>query len=318
LKLIPLIVTYNRLHKLRISINKWLNTKVYKIVIVNNNSTDGTKEYLATISKNSKRIEVINLLQNTGGAGGFYKGLKYIHNEIKDYDWVVLHDDDAYPDINSIDYFMKEKDVSTADAYMSAVFYPSNKISPMNMPGYFPFKNLKQAIKTILKGNNGFHIDINLYNQDKEIDIDFASFVGLFVSKKVIEKLGFPKKDFFIYGDDLEYTIRITKNKFKIKFDPKLKFFHDCETLHEEKRKIYKPIWKAYFTYRNGIIIYEMLSGKMFPLVMINKTLSWFFNGLYYKNKKIYYEILIKALKDGLKRNISENIKIIEKYNKYQ
>lgn len=316
MRLIPIIVTYNRLDKLKVAIDKWLKTDIYKLVIVNNNSTDGTKEYLINLSSKHKKVIVLNLPENIGGAGGFFEGIKYVHTNIKDYDWVVLHDDDAYPNLESINYFLYQKDLSTADSYMSAVYYPSGKISLMNMPGYLPFKTLKQFLKTIIRGNQGFHIESELYYQDKEVDVDFASFVGLFVSRKVVDKVGFPKKDFFIYGDDLEYTIRITNDDFKIKFDPNLKFIHDCETLHFEQKKIYKPLWKAYFTYRNGIYIYKKLSGRLFPLVLLNKIITWSINGMYYEDKKRYFSLMLKAIKDGLFNNFNNNIDVIKNFTK--
>ncbi|WP_297455323.1 glycosyltransferase [Persephonella sp.] len=314
-KLVPIIVTYNRLEKLKIAVNTWLKTDIYKLVIVNNASTDDTKSYLEKISKENNKLVVINLEKNTGGAGGFYKGIEYAFKEI-DFDWIVLQDDDAYPDVDSINYFLNEKDLSTADAYMSAVYYPSGKISLMNMPGYLPFKTFKQSLKTMIQVGKGFHIDKNLYYLEEEHIVDFASFVGLFIKKEVIEKVGLPKKEFFIYGDDIEYTVRITKSGFKIKFDPKLRFFHDCETLHFDKRKIYKPLWKAYFTYRNGIILYKQLSGKLFPLVLLNKMLIWTLNGLFYSNKTDYYKLLWKSIIDGIKENTQDNAEIINKFNK--
>ena len=314
IRLIPLIVTYNRLNKLKVAIDTWLKTDIYKLIVVNNASTDNTKLYLDNLSKHIDKLVVINLSRNMGGAGGFYMGLKYAIEHF-DFDWVVLQDDDAYPDIDAINYFLKEKDLSTADVYVSAVYYPSGKISLMNIPGYLPFKTFKQTIKSIIFGGKGFHLDPKLYFTEKEYDVDFASFVGLFIRKEVIESVGLPRRDFFIYGDDVEYTIRITKAGFRMKFDPKLRFFHDCETLHFGKRKIYKPLWKVYFTYRNGIIIYKQLSGILFPLVLLNKIPLWVLNGFFYSNKLKYYKLLLKAIIDGLKNDTRENINIVEYFN---
>lgn len=48
-------------------------------------------------------------------------------------------------------------------------------------------------------------------NFEKEAKIEFATFVSFFVRKSVVEKIGLPIKEFFIWGDDLEYSKRISK-----------------------------------------------------------------------------------------------------------
>ena len=309
--LVPIIVTHNRLDKLKIAINCWLKTDILKLLVVNNASSDRTEQYLKELSIYDDRVIVLNQSQNLGGAGGFYKGIEYALDNLQ-FDWLVLHDDDAYPVISSIDYFLKNKDLSKADAYMSAVFYPSGEISLMNIPGYLPFKNFKQALKSIFWGTKGFHIDESCFYTEKEISVDFASFVGFFVRREVVEQVGLPRKDFFMYGDDIEYTIRITKAGFRIKFDPNLKFIHDCETLCPGRNKIYKPIWKAYFTYRNGIIVYKKLSSFLFPFVLSSKLIIWFKNGLFYSEKKRYYRALWRAIIDGIKENTENNLEMIK------
>lgn len=62
-----LIVTYNRLEKLKVSIANTVKLNFTAIMVVNNGSTDGTLEWLATLS--DPRVIVLNLPSNTGGAG---------------------------------------------------------------------------------------------------------------------------------------------------------------------------------------------------------------------------------------------------------
>ena len=75
--------------------------KNFTLVIVDNNSSDGTKEFLEGWKQTESEFqkEVIFLTSNTGGAGGFYAGERYALQ--LNPDWVYVSDDDAYPDINS-------------------------------------------------------------------------------------------------------------------------------------------------------------------------------------------------------------------------
>jgi GT2 family glycosyltransferase len=70
------IVTCNRLSLLKECISAVLSQtfSVYKIIVVNNASTDGTADYLKSLDK--QKLELITCAKNTGGAGGFNRGMK--------------------------------------------------------------------------------------------------------------------------------------------------------------------------------------------------------------------------------------------------
>lgn len=117
------ILTYNRLNLLKITICKVM-AQTYKpldILIVDNNSTDGTKEFL----NNRDDVKSLFLAENLGPAGGFYEGIKYFA-ENTNVDYVWLMDDDFFPfdsclqillentNSNKIVYpYVREKDFAT-------------------------------------------------------------------------------------------------------------------------------------------------------------------------------------------------------------
>lgn len=90
-----IIVTYNRELLLRECIDNVKNQIIVpnSIIIVNNASTDGTYEYLEELTKKSELFDIIHLSKNTGGAGGFAKGIECALQ--KDVDSVLIIDDDA-------------------------------------------------------------------------------------------------------------------------------------------------------------------------------------------------------------------------------
>lgn len=75
-KYAEVIVTYNRKKLLKENIEALLNQtfKDHDILIIDNNSNDGTKEMVAEIQ--DKRIKYYNTGKNLGGAGGFAFGLR--------------------------------------------------------------------------------------------------------------------------------------------------------------------------------------------------------------------------------------------------
>ena len=100
------IVTYNRSKDLIRCLTSVKSGSVTpdSIVVVNNASTDDTKE---VVSKNFPEVILINLEKNTGGSGGFYEGLLYAHKNLKsDYYWLM--DDDGYPSKNCLEMLLSK------------------------------------------------------------------------------------------------------------------------------------------------------------------------------------------------------------------
>ena len=106
-KVIAVIVTYNRKELLKESINALLkqNYKNLRILIIDNNSTDGTKEHISEELKNENVIYE-NTGENLGGAGGFNYGMKLAANMDCDYVWImdddcIVHKDSLQELVNS-------------------------------------------------------------------------------------------------------------------------------------------------------------------------------------------------------------------------
>ena len=162
-KIAAVTVTYNRLNKLAVALEHTLAEELDYVVIVNNNSTDGTAVWLDSLT--DSRIHVLHLTENSGGAGGFHERFKYI-NENLDVHWLVCFDDDAWPHIGAISKFRQLKLNSNVGAVTACVNLPSEKISEMNRPGYSPFRSFSSFLRTLLRGSKGFHIADDEYKSE--------------------------------------------------------------------------------------------------------------------------------------------------------
>ncbi|WP_195265431.1 glycosyltransferase family 2 protein [Clostridium sp. 1001275B_160808_H3] len=192
-KICAIIVTFNRLELLRESIEALINQdyKLSKIIVVNNASTDGTNEYLLKIQKEYNELIVPIMLENNiGGAGGFYEGIKFAYKMNFDNYWIM--DDDTIVRKDTLVNMLKSVEGEKYGFVCSHVLYKDNTPCVMNIPTLN-----KQWSDKISKGL---------------IKVDSASFVSLLLNNEAIEKCGLPIKEFFIWGDDLEYTLRVSKN----------------------------------------------------------------------------------------------------------
>lgn len=297
MRLYAVIVTFNRLERLKKTLEMTLAENPEGVLIVNNASTDGTTEWLSNVD--DQRLKVLNLPENKGGAGGFNAGFKWIV-ENTTADWLVCYDDDAYPKTGAFKAFENLQISKNTGGIAAAVYLPDGRIAEMNRPSINPFTNIKTILNAAIGGRMGFHISDHLYRSKENNKVDQSSFVGLFLRVSLVrDEWGYPDEKLFIYADDMIYTNQITRSGYDILFSPNVEFVHDCVTLVQQKA-VYNPLWKAFYTYRNGLKLYRLMAGHLFWLIVLPKIFMWTLNARYYKNKKTYLKVSFTAVLDGL------------------
>ena len=192
-KVIAVVVTYNRLELLKQCISAVENqSHPCDILIVNNASTDDTELWATEYIKTADNIHYINTGANIGGAGGFNKGMRWsVENG---YDFVWIMDDDCIPKTDTLENLV-QADASLDSRYgylSSVVLWTDGSECKMN----------RQKFK------DNHHETKNNVN-DFLVPVVQSTFVSLFFPASTIRKVGLPIKEFFIWGDDVEYTRRI-------------------------------------------------------------------------------------------------------------
>ena len=297
MRLYAVIVTFNRLERLKKTIEITLAENPEGVLVVNNASTDGTAEWLCSFEDN--RLKVLDLPENKGGAGGFHAGFKWIV-ENTSAEWLVCYDDDAYPQTGALSAFERLPITENVGGIAAAVYLPDGKIDEMNRPSINPFKNIKTIIIAAIGGRMGFHISDDCYRSKNNTVIEQSSFVGLFLRVSLVRDVwGYPDEKLFIYADDMIYTNQVSLSGYDIVFAPEVVFFHDCITLVGQK-DVYDPLWKVFYTYRNRLKLFRIMAGTMFWAVVLPKIFVWILNARYYENKKAYFKVSFIAILDGL------------------
>lgn len=210
------IVTLNRRKKLIKTLEECRKQGFNQIVIVNNGSTDGTREFL------QKRVDVDRIFttNNEGGSGGFNRIMHYFL-ETKHCDWLLLFDDDAYPSFSlfALRSFLSKRSDSSCPAYAFKVTYPDGALCSMNRPGFNVL--VVNPLQALLH-------DHHIQESTNSCLVDFASFVGILLKRNTVKKNGCVSKEFFIYSDDTYYTLSISSQFGKICYCPEFVFIHDC------------------------------------------------------------------------------------------
>lgn len=301
------IVTYNRLEKLKDTLARALQEPFEYVVVVNNASTDGTGEWLDAQAE--PRLHVIHSPENGGGAGGFHQGFKFAAEKLPDADWLCAFDDDAYPEAGTLEQFDALEIPDAVGSVAAAVYLPDGQISEMNRPSVNPFWHLKKFFSTALKGRGGFHVEDKDYERTEPMEVDASSFVGYFLRLSLIRQrnIGLPRAELFIYTDDIIYILQSRKEGVRHWFVPWLEFSHDCKTL-ESGVEVYRPLWRVYYTFRNRLEMYRIASGLFYPFVLLVKIPKFFVSARHYDphERRRYLTVTARAIRDGIFRDFGK------------
>lgn len=281
-KVMAIVVTYNRKELLKECINALLNQNYRNcdILVVDNASTDGTKEYIEDEMKSNK-VHYVNTGANLGGAGGFNYGMKEAYKLGCDYMWLM--DDDCIVHKDSLEKLLDAAEILKENyGYLSSkVLWKDDTICIMNKQ--------KRKFSKWLKD-----FDKNLQ------PIAMASFVSLFIKTSIVEEMGLPIKEFFIWTDDWEYTRRIS-----LKY--KCYYVADSIVTHKSKQNVGASIASVddrlerfKFLYRNDVVLYRREGIKGWILLnirlLLHKTRILLSNK---KDKKERIKIINESIKDG-------------------
>ncbi|MDO5647667.1 glycosyltransferase [Paracoccus sp. (in: a-proteobacteria)] len=302
-RLAAVVVTHNRLEKLRVTVQRLLAEPVDHVLVFDNASTDGTSDWLAGLD--DPRLIHQRSSENRGGAGGFSDALRHVRDDL-DPDWVVVMDDDGRPQPGAFAAF-RAGDWRGWDALGAAVFHPDGRVCEMNRPYRNPFWRGAEFRRTLARmasgrGRQGFHLPDAAYAHNAPVvDVDMASFVGLFLSRDALRRAGLPDPRLFIYGDDQLYTLTMRRRGLRIGFAPALRFDHDTQAVQAAQGLVLRPMWKVFYMYRNALIAYRVAAGLAFwPLVPVLLA-KWRRKARDYgDDAALFRRILRVAVRDGL------------------
>ncbi len=317
-RLVAVVVTHNRAEKLDITLERLLAEPpalLLAVVVVDNASTDATRGVLDRHATRSDRLVCHPSPVNLGGAGGFALGLRLAVERFAP-DWVVVMDDDARPLPGALAAFHVAAGEGW-DAIAAAVYEPDGAICEMNRPSRNPFWSVPgfaNLVSHVLRGRgrDGFHIPRAAYDADRPVAIDAASFVGLFLSRRALERAGYPDARLFIYGDDVLYTLALRERGGRICFHPAIRFEHDFTTITAKGRR-FVPLWKSYYHHRNLLIVYRRSAGWLFWPALLVVLPKWLMKVRHHRGeRRAYLRLLGRAVADGIRLRLDVSLAEIE------
>lgn len=215
-RIFSLIVTYGeRYHLVEQVVHRLIEQGVSKIVLVDNGSSPENKSKIKalTASVDGKLVH-IDLTENKGSAGGIYEGLNYLKSQ-DDFDTLWILDDDNLPEKDSLKALIDNKE-ALAQQFDDPVLYSYRGDLWIDDRLAVTLGYIKAYQKNNFIGFNSWGYFKKLYMRRKIRAVNFpivrtqlGPYGGMFISKQRLQQIGLPRTEFYLYADDLEYTLRL-------------------------------------------------------------------------------------------------------------
>lgn len=284
------VVTYDRLPLLRRLVARLEEVpEVDEVLVIDNASTDDTGAWLAARDGRGSLL-VRSLATNTGGAGGFHEGLEWAVERGADLVWLM--DDDGLPDADCLSRLLAHR--GELDFWGPVVVDeddPARLVFPIRLPG----------------GTRVVHrmADVTAAAVDGLIRDVVIPFNGVLLTRELVGRIGLPRAEFFIWGDDHEYRLRAERAGGRVAT------VIGARVLHPSVGELGAPMMGGRTTYnhspsdlkhycmaRNNLLNLREYRGLPHALAFVLKTL-WFYTLT--RRDPARVRLSLGAMRDGLR-----------------
>ncbi len=246
---------------------KELDNEKFEIIVVDNNSTDGTLNALRRLK--FKGFNLVESNENLGFSKGCNLGAKNANGEYL----LFLNSDTQIKDqgfLKMLSFLKDKKEIGVLGGKLKN----ADGSSQLSAGKFYNLLNLF----LMLLGLEGF---ASLRQSPNKITkVDWVSGACLMIKKSVFEKLGGFEKDIFMYLEDMELCFKAKKLGLSTYFYPEIMLYH--KELGSSNRtfaisQIYKGIlifYKKHKSRQEYALAKLMLKGKAFILVVLGQIVN--------------------------------------------
>ena len=213
-----------------------LNDKIIEVIVVDNAST---QDEAIEIEKRYPQVKVIRSDKNLGFAGGNNLGIQAAHGKYL----FFLNNDTLLPQPSSLSLLINR----LASSDQIGMVCPKIKFSwgdhRIQYAGYTPLSKITLRNKSIGFGEQ----DNGQY--DTPHPTPYAHGAAMMVKREIIEKVGMMPECYFLYYEELDWSMMIRRAGYEIWYEPACTIFHkESQTTGQQS-----PL-KTYYITRNRLL----------------------------------------------------------------
>lgn len=241
----------------------------FKVIVVDNESNDGSFEKL--IEEYGEYAIMLPAGGNNGFSAGNNVGIKYALENGADY--VMLLNNDTEVESDFLTKMLLKADENTA--VIPCIYYYSDKKDIWAANTYINYN------KCICE--NG--------NPDEDSYCDYMCGCCVLMPRKMLEEVGLWAEEYFMYYEDMDYSLRVTRANFKIYYKHDAKIYHKVGKSSGIGSRL-----SIYYNVRNRFYIMKKyrFGVKAYLFSLITRYIRYFQGILKNTNEKV----TLKAIKD--------------------
>lgn len=304
-RVVAVVVTYNRKALLERCLRA-LQAQTHALAairVVDNASTDGTAAFVREAFPD---IELRELPANAGGAGGFAAGFAWATKQTADWVWVM--DDDVEPEPDAL-----------AQLFAPGLHADAGTVGLASLR--LGFDGQPQPLQT------GWYDPVRMRLSPAPADqgpvrIGYGSFAGTLFRLDAVRRAGLPEAGYFIWYDDVEYSLRLARLGRQYLVPASLVHHHNPfnaararanATPRRRPVRPYAQVWRSYYSLRNRLLTLRAhrhglarLAGYGFGIYYLLRSLLAVI--IWDDRKRARAGLLLRAFRDGVQGRLGRRV----------
>lgn len=227
----------------------------YRIIIVDNNSSDGSEERLR---QNFPDLEIIQTGENLGFAGGNNAGIRRAFEHGADYVWLLNNDTVVEP--LSLTTMVNALDNSPSAAIAGSMVYYHDSRNKIWFAG-----GIWEKGRLRLRHRGAYELDEGQFNEI--CAMGSVTGCSMLIRASALRDMGLLDESYFLYWEDTELCARAGRNNYKVIFVPSSHIWHKISSTTQARSEL-----QYYYHTRNGLHFLRDHDPLRIPLFLFYLT----------------------------------------------